>query len=266
MYKLAVIGNPVKNSLSPEVFNLFAKQANIKIEYSKILAVSDTFSDVLEKFFTNGGLAVNITSPFKNLAYLNVKNRTIRATFCHASNFIKINDEGELVADTTDGIGLINALKLYQKYNLENKNILIIGSGFVVDSILLDIIEQKPHRLDVLGRNNQRVEYLKNKFAINKFNILLEYDLIINTTPNIEENNLFNLITAQNIKNQALCYDLSYQKSLTLFHEKILKIKSDVVCVNGIGMLIEQASVAFKNLFKISIDTMCVFEKLNNKE
>ncbi len=266
MYKLAIIGNPVKNSLSPEIFNLFAKQVNIKIEYSKILASNDTFSIVLEKFFTNGGLAVNITSPFKNLAYLNVKNRTSRANFCRASNFIKINDEGELIADTTDGIGLIKALKLYQKYNLKNKNILIIGSGFVVDSILLDIIEQKPHTVDVLARNKQRIEYLKNNFAINEFNVLLKYDLIINTTPNIEENNLLNLFTAQNIKNQALCYDLSYQKSLTLFHEKIFKIKSDVVCVNGIGMLVEQASVAFKNLFKISIDTICVFEKLNNKE
>lgn len=266
MYKLAIIGNPVKDSLSPEIFNLLARQVNIEIEYSKVLASSDTFSNLLENFFINGGLAVNITSPFKNLAYLNVKNRTSRADFCRASNFIKINSDGELIADTTDGIGLVNALKLYQKYNLETKNILIIGSGFVVDSILLDIIVQNPNKVDILARNNKRVEYLKNNFGINEFNILLKYDLIINVTPNIGENNLFNLITAQNIDKQALCYDLGYQKPLTLFHEKILKIKSDVVCANGLGMLIEQAGVAFKKLFKISIDTTCVFEKLNNNK
>lgn len=265
MHKLAVIGNPVNQSLSPEIFTLFAQQTDIELEYSKILADADTFEKLLKNFFIHGGMAINVTSPFKSLAYLNVQNRTCRANLCKASNFIRVSKSDKLIADTTDGIGLVTALQLYQKYNIEDKNILIIGSGSVVDSILLDIIVKNPYKVDILARNEQRVEYLKDKFGVGYFNNLLTYNLIINTTPNVENNSLFNMIQ-QNIDKYALCYDLSYQKKITNFHKIILRNKPEIFCINGLGMLIEQAAVAFKKLFSISINTAPIFEKLNNKE
>ena len=41
MYQLAVFGNPIEHSLSPIVFDLFAKQCSIELNYRRILALDD---------------------------------------------------------------------------------------------------------------------------------------------------------------------------------------------------------------------------------
>ncbi len=261
-YSLAVFGNPIEHSLSPLVFSYFAKQFNINLTYEKILAQNtEDFNHKVTEFFNNNGLSINITSPFKINAFDFSEHKTIRAKFCKASNFIYKNNSDNLIVDTTDGLGLVKDLEINLKYCFNNKRVLIIGSGAVVHSILLDIIVKNPNKINVLARDKNKLNIIINKFFIDTFNESDEYDLIINTTPNNEDNAMFDKIKL--LTNETLSYDLSYSKN-SLFLKKMYKLNKNIQCANGIGMLVEQAAVCFKTLFNLDPDTKRVIEILKS--
>lgn len=261
MHNLGVIGNPIEHSLSPKIFNLFALQFGISLNYEKILVKDkEHFSQTVNDFFKNDGMALNITSPFKEEAYLIAKNHTARASFCRASNFLSLDKNKEILADTTDGIGLVKDLEVNNSTCLKNKKILIIGSGFVLDSILLDFIVKNPSEVSILARNEDRVNFLHSKFGTNTFNPTSSYDIIINSSPNTDSNTLFSQII--NVENTQLCYDLGYSPTATLFLNTVQHLNSNIILKNGLGMLVEQAAVAFTKLFNKTPDTLKVINQL----
>ena len=69
MKKLGVIGNPIKHSLTPELHTIFAREHGIDISYTKIESTIDSFNKDVEEFFQNDGIGLNITLPFKEMAY-----------------------------------------------------------------------------------------------------------------------------------------------------------------------------------------------------
>jgi shikimate dehydrogenase len=258
MHNLAVIGNLVKHSLSPQVFGLFANQCGVKLNYNKLTAATTCeFNQQVQQFFASGGTALNVTSPFKHDAYLLATQSTPRAKLCKTSNFLFMNNK-QMTADTTDGIGLVTDIEVNNKYSLGNKNILIIGSGFVVDSILPDIIVKNPATIKILARNNDKIVQLSSKFGVTEYQTGSCYDVIINTIPSNLENNLFAQITQ--IANNALCYDLGYLEHNTYFHQCMLKVNSQITCQNGLGMLVEQAAIAFSKLFNSAVNTQVVID------
>lgn len=260
MYQLAVFGNPIEHSLSPVVFDLFAKECNISLNYERILAIDeDDFATKVTDFFLNGGTAVNVTSPFKQSAFLFSKKHTIRSGFAKASNFLSL-DNSEIIADTTDGIGLVTDILSNKKLELAYKNILIIGSGFVLDSILMDIIPNNPASIDILARNQDRINYLTSKFATGSFDHKKHYDLILNSSPNSTENKLFSQITQ--ISDNTFCYDLTYSAQKGLFLTHMEQVNPLSRGCNGLGMLVEQAKVAFVKLFAKQPNTDNVFKSL----
>jgi shikimate dehydrogenase len=259
MHHLAVVGNPIEHSLSPVVFDLFAKQLDIELVYRKILARDEIdFNLQVSQFFASGGMALNVTSPFKQNAYAISEIHTSRAGFCKASNFLSLNSSQQIIGDTTDGIGLVTDIIYNKHQELAYKNILIIGSGYVLDSILLDIIPHNPLCIDILARNKDRVKFLHNKFATGIFNVQKEYDIILNTTPNSPDNLLFNQLRF--INDNTLCYDMTYAKSLFLNIMHILN--PNIRMCNGLGMLVEQARVAFIKLFGKNPNIPSVFNSL----
>ena len=259
MYKLAVIGNPIEHSLSPLVFSLFANECGIQLDYKKILAKDEVeFEFKVREFFASGGLAINVTSPFKMSAYKISDIHTARSEICCASNLLSQTKSKEIISETTDGIGLIRDIYINKNQTLTHKDILIIGSGFVVDSILPDLIEQNPRSIDILARNTQRLQFLHQKYRTANFEESKKYDIIINTSPNIEANILFDHVKF--ISDSALCYDMNYKSSLFL---DIMQIRNQtIVRYNGLGMLVEQARVAFIKLFSKTPDQKLVFDEL----
>ncbi len=259
MYQLAVLGNPIHHSLSPLLFNLFAAQCDIELNYARILALdTPDFKQKVTEFFNTGGTALNVTSPFKQDAYTVANMHTSRAAFCRTSNFLRQNHNGTIIADTTDGIGLVTDMMINRNLNLENKQILIIGSGYVLESLLLYIISKNPLNIDLLARNTARIDSLRQKFATGVFDSQKNYDIILNSTPNSPDNNLFEQI--EYIADDTFCYDLTYAQSLFLTMMHNLNPKSSGC--NGLGMLVEQAKVAFVKLFARTPDTADVFISL----
>ena len=69
MKKYGVIGNPIKHSKSPDIFNYIFKILNINAKYSReVILDNNTFNDfIIKNKSTYSGF--NITAPFKKPAY-----------------------------------------------------------------------------------------------------------------------------------------------------------------------------------------------------
>ena len=144
-YQFAVIGQPVAHSLSPVIHQAFAEQFHIQLNYEKIEAEMVTFEQQVNDFFKAGGKGLNITLPFKQMAFMLAKKHSERCQAAKAANTLWFED-GRIAADNTDGIGLINDISRYVQ--LENKTILLLGAGGAARGILWPLINAQPKKID----------------------------------------------------------------------------------------------------------------------
>lgn len=249
MYQLAVIGNPIEHSLSPLIWQTFAKDLNIQLVYNKIHAEIDDFESVVNSFFVSGGTSLSVTAPFKARAFALSNQHNHNAVACQTANLL-INKNGMIIADNTDGVGLLDDLR-YKGIDIGNKNILMIGNGSVIHSVLNSLVDARPARIDLLMRNWDNLGQFQDRAdIINAYDSDIAYDVIINTTPNTPQNDLFQQI--RKISQTSIAYDMIYTAKQTLFLRTMEQLYPNVIQANGIGMLIHQAKVAFDTVFGVT--------------
>jgi shikimate dehydrogenase len=248
-YKLAVIGNPIEHSLSPKIFKLFTQNTAINLQYDKILATNkNEFVLQVSEFFQNNGFMLNVTSPFKHEAYLIATYHSELSTITKTANTLYLLDN-MIYADTTDGRGLCNDL-INNKINLIHKNVLIIGSGYVVESIIPDLTGANLNSLDILARNKLRTDYIIKTYNLHNYVDNKIYDIIINTTPNNATNKLLPIVI-QNIDKYTVFYDVSYNHIDNYFMQLAQNNQLYPHYLGGIGMLVEQAKINCEKFFNI---------------
>ena len=104
--KLAVIGNPISHSKSPEIHQNFADQFKVNIEFNKHKVAQDNLEEWLRSFFKDDGRGVSITLPLKEAALNCADEISERARLASACNVIYLKED-KLFADCTDGYGLV---------------------------------------------------------------------------------------------------------------------------------------------------------------
>ena len=260
-FKLAVIGNPIAHSLSPKLFVIFAEQCGIQLTFDKILTTVDNFSGVIDDFFHNGGKALAVTSPFKQLAYKYAKYVSDNALPCKSANLLYIGLDNNIIADNTDGRGLVKDIVERLKINLIGADLLILGAGGVVSAIIPALIRSGVASISINARDTSKIIEIQCKFPqVRIFNINFQYTGIINTTPNLLENELFDC--KYNISQ--FVYDMSYFEEKTICIQKIMAQHHDLRYSNGLGMLVMQAYFSFQLVFNQSPDVVNAYAKLKN--
>lgn len=127
MEKYLVIGDPIGHSRSPGMQNAAFESCGLGRPYG----IRHVTLDELPEFFEyarknlNG---VNLTVPHKLLAAQLSDRLTGRAECCGSVNTLLIKD-GIITGDSTDGIGLEEALKYCFDDEISGKNILFCGAG-----------------------------------------------------------------------------------------------------------------------------------------
>lgn len=262
MYKLAVIGNPIAHSLSPLIWSEFAHQCAIELEYSKICAPIDDFEHVVRDFFASGGYALSVTAPFKARAYSLANQHNPHTLLSQTANHL-IAKKDLLLADNTDGIGLVADLRRMGRV-LKDKNLLIIGSGSVIYSVLSSLEAEAPKRIDLLMRDSSKLDdFIQKSHLVDAYAPEISYDLVINTTPNTPENTLFSQV--KQLSTHALAYDMIYTARQTMFLKAMEQLNAEITQTNGIGMLIQQAAAAFSLIFNQTPDVDPLYPLLQDK-
>ena len=247
--KYAVIGNPIKHSLSPTIHEYFAQKLNINLSYEKIFSDVDKFELELKKFFEGGGLGCNVTLPFKRDAFLFTEEKSDVAKITGAVNTIS-KKNGVYFGDNTDGSGFIRDLKKNIKFDIAGKEVLILGAGGASMGIIPNIFLEKPKSLKVFNRTLENAKSLVERFSsigtinyIEKGDLIeSKFDLIINATSQGMSQKSFDF-TKRVFNDGSILYDLSYGNASK--NIKDWAIENKIQFFDGLGMLIEQAADSF---------------------
>lgn len=268
MDNYGVIGNPIQHSKSPLIHRLFAEQAQQKLQYSPILVELDGLERTLADLRDQGFKGLNITLPFKHKAFGLMDTLTERAERAQAINTVTFNEDGTCLGDNTDGVGLIRDIIGNLKFTIQKKRVLILGAGGAVRGILDPILSEKPCELIIANRSENKAVALAEDFSDSGFVqacplSLLEtnaFDLVINGTSASLQDEMLDL-PGSILKDGALCYDMVYGKGLTPFLRWALE-QGAAECVDGLGMLVEQAAESFYLWRGVKPDTQTVLSSL----
>ena len=258
----AVVGNPIEHSMSPLIHAAFAKQAGQQLTYEKLLAPIGGFEHVVDKFFNEGGSGLNITAPFKNDAFRWVGDLDDSANTPQAVNTIA-KTKDEFVGYNTDGVGLINDLKRLG-WHLSDQRILILGAGGATQGILEHLLSANAS-VSVANRTLAKAVNLQTQFpdinALELSKVTSAWDIVVNATSSQAFES--DLKLDNRVFSGTRCYDLNYsQYGITPFTEYV-RSEADAVS-DGLGMLVEQAAVAFAIWRGVEPSTTWVLEGLRN--
>ena len=244
MKKFLVIGNPIEHSLSPALHNYWIKKNGINAIYEKLQLNEDELEQIILQVKEKKIDGINVTVPFKKAVIPYLDELSIEAESTQSVNTISLKNS-RVIGHNTDIFGFQTSIKK-SEYNLENKEILILGAGGVVPSIIFALTKMKPLKIMISNRTKEKAENIKKLFKnieIIEWGKISNFDMIINATSlGLKKNDNLNL-NLSSISKKFFFYDIIYNPSETNF----LKIGKNLgsQTLNGKLMFIYQALSAF---------------------
>lgn len=246
--KLGVVGRNISYSKSPFIHTEFAKALGLQIDYT-IEEAETTFVDKIRLLQQKGFAGCNITVPFKEEACHLADEISHAVAEAGAANTFLFRKDGTIFAENTDGAGLIRDIIENIGFRLQGKDILICGAGGAVRGILGPLLKAKPHKIVIANRTAGK----ELKTCTYQSLAGQAFDVLIDGTSLREEP--LPLPDSIKLNPGALVYDLKYNRDNPTLTMQWAKQKGAASIHDGIGMLVEQAVLAFKLWTGILPDT-----------
>lgn len=248
-----VMGNPINHSRSPWIHTRFAELTGEPICYDKREIPLDHFDSSVHAFIAEGGRGCNITVPFKFEAAALATHTSERALLAQACNVLTFKN-GQILADNTDGIGLVDDIERNAGLPLKGLRLLLIGAGGAAAGVLGPLLHAQPAHISVANRTLSKATDLVARHqalailqktelvAHNTQGLEGDFDVIINGTASSLGGHAVP-VNGQVLKPGALAYDMMYGPGAQGFMNWA-RAHGAVPC-DGLGMLVEQAAEAF---------------------
>ena len=248
----AVMGNPVAHSRSPEIHQLFAQQASIKIDYQRIQVDAGGFAQAVSNFQASGGQGLNVTVPFKVEAWELTDTCTERAQLARAVNTLWF-EVASINGDNTDGVGIVRDINDNLQRPINNTRLLVLGAGGAVRGVLGELLSRQPSQVVIANRTVDKAVELADIFQ-NHCNVQIlgcgfgeledmHFDIVINGTAASLTGEV-PPIPRMGFGEEALAYDMVYSVKPTAFMQ--WAAAADIPHISdGLGMLVEQAAESF---------------------
>jgi shikimate dehydrogenase len=247
--RYAVIGNPIEHSRSPQIHAAFARECGAEIQYERLLAPLNGFTETVEAFRSSGASGANVTLPFKRDAFNYARECTARAQRGGSVNTLSF-ENNKIIGDSTDGVGLCRDIIQNLGKPLFGARILLIGAGGAARGVVGALLDCCPEILVITNRTHTTAQMIVDEFEDRQLFCASTYadlsarrfDVLINATSAS--------LTAGSppvppscFGKNALAYDMVYGKGLTPF--LALAASTGASTADGLGMLVEQAAEAF---------------------
>lgn len=253
--RYAVFGNPIKQSKSPAIHSLFAKQCGQAMQYRAVRVELNDFERAASDFFAGGGAGLNVTVPFKQRAFEFSEHTSERARRAGAVNTLALRDGGDgkkgIYGDNTDGVGLVRDMICNLGWSLRDQRILLIGAGGAARGVVEPLLGERPGELLIINRTPDRAAALAQQFSESgpvtggAYELVGErsFDILINATSTGLSDSMPELSSGL-ITERSCCYDLVYGAAPTPFMRWGAREAAWAVA-DGLGMLVEQAAESF---------------------
>jgi len=275
MIKLGLIGYPLGHSLSPRIHNAALKSCGLEGNYSLFPIHPEdkqSLEDLLNRVRAGEIHGLNVTIPHKQNVIPFLDKLTLATKSVGAVNTIYLHNN-KLIGDNTDAPGFLSDLHAFltdQKLSVAHRpSSLVLGAGGSARAVVYALVNDG-WDVTIAARRIEQSQELALQFGNVKaieFNLQtfqrLDLQLIVNTTPVGMTPETDQSPWPENLffpKNAAI-YDLVYNPSET-------KLVREARCqglnaTTGLGMLIEQAALAFEIWTGYTPSREVLFEAVN---
>ena len=151
-HRLFLLGHPVGHSKSPVMHNAAYQALGLPWEYA--LADCPTEEDARAFLADPCWLGMNVTMPYKRLAYETATWRSDAAVLAQGANVL-VRCDGDLRADNTDGIGCISYLKR-KGVPFSDARVVVCGTGPTSIALMHAAAQAGARQVMLLGRDGPK--------------------------------------------------------------------------------------------------------------
>jgi shikimate dehydrogenase len=254
----AVIGDPVKHSLSPQIHNAAFREANLDLAYVAFHVKKGDLERAIGGVRSLGlrGLSVTIPHKVDILPYLDAIDQV--AANIGSVNTV-VNRNGHLTGYSTDGPGALRALEA-GGCEVAGKNTLLLGSGGAARAIAFSLASVDPlPEVTILGIELEELAELEKDLSErtslstkvqpwseeNLVRACSSCNLIINATPIGMTPEINKSPVPRELLNENhAVFDIVYNP----FETELLKDTkhAGARAIPGIGMFVQQAAIQFE--------------------
>ncbi|MBK5223337.1 MAG: shikimate dehydrogenase [Acidimicrobiia bacterium] len=248
----AVIGHPVRHSLSPAIFNAAFAAVGLDWAYLAFDVAEGHGGDAVRASRILGIDGLSVTMPHKAAAAAAVDQASDRALALDAVNCVSRRGD-RLVGDNTDGPGFVASLRLDGGFDPQGTRCLVLGAGGAARAIVLALAEAGASEIVVVNRTEATahvaVALAPGIARIGVSGDASHADLVVNATsigmahPDDPERARSLPIDAAHLGAGQVVADIVYHPLRTALLDAAASRGATVV--EGLGMLVHQAALAF---------------------
>lgn len=179
--KLAVIGDPVAHSKSPQIHTAFLRDAGITGTYEAIRVPAGGVRAAVEHLRAQGFIGINVTTPLKEEAFAVCTLLDEVAQNSGSVNTMTLLPNG-IAGANTDGVGSLEAVREATASDALGKRILLLGVGPTARAAAFALHAHGAHVL-LWNRTKARALELAQRFDLGVWEAGSEVDIALSTLP-----------------------------------------------------------------------------------
>ena len=267
--RLAVFGDPIAHSKSPQMHNFALEKCGIPARYARFHIQPEKLAEALRLLVRNDFIGVNLTIPHKQTVLSLLDQVDENALKIGAVNTVAIR-EGKLIGFNTDGPGLVRAIRFEFGVDIRDLRVMVLGAGGGAGrAISVQCALEGCKRLVMVNRTLEKVEALQRElepyftgadgdgseerlvalsFESSDLGFQLQnVDLVINATSMGMKQSDSSPLSSSIMSPGLLVFDTIYTAART----PLLRAADETGArgVNGFSMLLYQGALAFEIWF-----------------
>jgi shikimate dehydrogenase len=160
-----VVGSPIGHSLSPVIHNAWIEEALLDAAYVPFNPPPPAFRGFVLGLRGGAIRGLNVTIPFKEEALDLADEASDLARRAGAANLLLFREDGAIIADNTDGTGLLAALHVQAEYRADTGPVVILGAGGAARGAAAALLEAGAPAVRVINRTRERALVLARQLG-----------------------------------------------------------------------------------------------------
>jgi shikimate dehydrogenase len=245
----AVIGDPVRHSLSPALYNAAFAASGLDWVFVAFEIPAGSGAAAVQAMQVLGLRGLSVTMPHKTDVAAACDGLSADAALLKSVNHVRLLDDGSTFGDSTDGEGLLRSLR---EAGVEpaGRSVLLLGAGGAARAAAVALARAGAtvHCAARRPEAGHEVARLAEGSAVGFDEVaeaLVGCDLLVNATPVGMGDDPASPVDARWLRANVVVADLVYHP----FDTPLLRAARDAgaVAVDGLGMLIHQAAIQFEH-------------------
>lgn len=264
----AVIGDPVAQSMSPEMHDAWFVENELDASYIPIHVRAQGLQEAIISLKNLGCSGWNVTVPHKSAIIPFLDQLEPSAKLMGAVNTVHVLPDGSLVGSNTDGSGFVRALEEVYSTQCKGNKVLMIGAGGAAYGIAYALHDAGYGPISFANRTVEKAELLATGITDSVVisiaeaeSSIAEFGLIVQTTTvgmNFAQSGM--PLNPKNTVEGTVVADIIYNPLETEF--LAVARKKGAQTMNGVGMFVHQGALAFETWTSVRPNTQQMIQKI----